>query len=202
MGAKYVTARYSRTAAVTRTATLWSAPAARMPTRPSSVMPAPPGVTGKTVSRRTNANAARHACQLTWDWDRPRPRTLASRTSHSVRLLAAVVTVISQPRAASSPLARSRKPSSDPAAEDGAGLRASRQAVVSARWRAASARSANDSLRSRRPKPAATRTSSTRPATAPASRPASGLLAVTMISRAMTGRPRRAKTFQIPDTKV
>lgn len=75
-------------------------------------------------------------------------------------------------------------------------------AIVSTRWSAGSARSAKDSLRNRRAKQAATKASTTRPATAPASAPAWGLLAVMMMSRAITGRPNRAKTFQIPDTNV
>ncbi len=94
-------------------------------------MPAPPGVTGRTVSRRTNANAAKVVCQGASDWDRPTPRTLASRTSHKARLLAAVAAEIFQPRSARSPAARSRNRGSDPAA-DGGGLRASRQAMASA----------------------------------------------------------------------
>ncbi len=32
------------------------------------------GVTGSTVSSRTNAKAAREVCQGTWAWDRPKPR--------------------------------------------------------------------------------------------------------------------------------
>ena len=69
---------------------------------------------GSTVSSRTNAKAARVVCHGTWAWVRPMPRRAASRTSHKVRLLAAVAAVIRQPRAAIRAPARPRKPSSAP----------------------------------------------------------------------------------------
>jgi hypothetical protein len=40
------------------------------------------------------------------------------------------------------------------------------------------------------------------PAAAAATRPALGRLMVIMTSKAMTGRARRTKIFQIPDTRV
>jgi hypothetical protein len=65
---------------------------------------------GSTVSSRTNAKAAREVCQGTCAWDRPMPRRHASRTSHNVRLLAAVAAVIRQQRAEARAAARPRKP--------------------------------------------------------------------------------------------
>ena len=135
-------------------------------------MPRPPGVMGSTVSSRTNAKAAREVCQGTWAWDRPMPRRHASRTSHKVRLLAAVVAVIRQPRAAIKSPARSRKPSSDPGMSKDAGRRATRQAIASAGCSARPAPTANDSLRMRRPSPAAKAASKARPTAAAAIRPA------------------------------
>src|SRR6185437_1550108 len=90
-----------------------------MVTRPSSVIPRLPRVTGSTVSSRTNAKAAREVCQGALAWDKPVPRKHVSRTSHRVGLPAAVAAVIRQPRVVIAASVLLGKPGSHPEATGG-----------------------------------------------------------------------------------
>ena len=118
-----------------------------------------------------------------------------------MRLLAAVAAVIRQPRAAIRAPARSRKPSSAPgrSAQAGAGHpggereRGLQRAARAERERFAAHQQGEPGGQGGEQGQAHRRGGD---------QAGPGRVAVTRTSRARTGRPRRAKTFQIPDTKV
>src|ERR687891_1201227 len=106
IGARYVNARKTSTAATTGTS---SPPAtARAPTRPNSMTPRPPGVTGNAVSRRATANAPSASPQLTSASGTPTCLSAMSSTANSEAWLsnAAPRTFHQPPRSSSTVSAR------------------------------------------------------------------------------------------------